>query len=140
VYGNGLQIRDWLFVEDHCRGIRAVLDKGRDGEIYNIGGNCSLPNIEVVKRILAATGKSEGLIRHVTDRPGHDLRYALLSGKLMRETGWAPKVSFNEGLALTIQWYKDNPGWVERVKSGEYLKFYDQNYAHRTGGEIISSV
>src|SRR5579862_5137062 len=87
VYGDGMQVRDWLFVEDHCRGIRAVLEKGRDGEIYNIGGNCSLPNLEVVRRILQATGKPESLIQYVTDRPGHDRRYALSSEKIMRETG-----------------------------------------------------
>jgi dTDP-glucose 4,6-dehydratase len=131
VYGDGMQIRDWLYVEDHCRGIRAALDKGRDGEIYNIGGNRSLPNIEVVKKILAGTGKPESLIQYVNDRPGHDRRYALTSAKLMRETGWAPQVQFEEGLALTIQWYKDNQGWVKRVKSGEYLKFYETNYANR---------
>ena len=112
-------------------GIRAALDKGRDGEIYNIGGNRSLPNLEVVKKILAGTGKPESLIQYVNDRPGHDRRYALTSAKLMRETGWAPQVQFEEGLALTIQWYKDNQGWVQRVKSGEYLKFYETNYANR---------
>ncbi len=131
VYGDGMQIRDWLFVEDHCRGIRAALDKGREGEIYNIGGNCSLPNIEVVRRILAATGKPESLIRYVTDRPGHDRRYALSSAKLMNEAGWAPKVSFDEGLALTVRWYRENSGWVSRVRSGEYLRFYELNYANR---------
>jgi dTDP-glucose 4,6-dehydratase len=133
VYGDGLQIRDWLYVEDHCRGIRAALDKGRAGEIYNIGGNCSLPNIEVVKRILAATGKPGTLIRYVADRPGHDRRYALSSAKLMRETGWAPRMEFDGGLARTVQWYRDNQGWVQRVKSGEYMKFYEQNYAGRDG-------
>lgn len=131
VYGDGMQIRDWLYVEDHCRGIRAALDKGRVGEIYNIGGNRSLPNIEVVKKILAGTGKPESLIQYVNDRPGHDRRYALTSAKLMRETGWAPQVQFEEGLARTIQWYKDHRGWVERVKSGEYMKFYETNYSGR---------
>jgi dTDP-glucose 4,6-dehydratase len=131
VYGDGMQIRDWLYVEDHCRGIRAALDKGRDGEIYNIGGNCSLPNIEVVKRILAATGKPETLIRHVADRPGHDRRYALSSAKLMKETGWAPRVRFDEGLAATIAWYRENSGWIRRVRSGEYQRFYELNYANR---------
>jgi len=131
VYGDGMQVRDWLFVEDHCRGIRAVLDKGREGEIYNIGGNCSLPNIEVVKRILAATGKPESLITYVTDRPGHDRRYALSSAKVMRETGWAPRVGFDEGLAITVRWYRENPGWVNRVRSGEYMRFYELNYANR---------
>ncbi len=131
VYGDGQQIRDWLFVEDHGRGILSVLEKGRAGEIYNIGGNCSLPNLEVVRRILKATGKPESLITYVTDRPGHDRRYALSSAKIERETGWTPRVSFDEGLALTVAWYRENQGWVSRVKSGEYQKFYETNYYQR---------
>jgi len=131
VYGDGMQVRDWLFVEDHCRGIRAVLDRGRDGEIYNIGGNCSLPNIEVVRRILRATGKPDRLIEYVTDRPGHDRRYALSSEKLMRETGWAPQVDFEQGLARTVDWYRHNTAWVARVRSGEYLTYYARNYENR---------
>jgi dTDP-glucose 4,6-dehydratase len=131
VYGDGMQVRDWLFVEDHCRGIRAVLDKGREGEIYNIGGNCSLPNLEVVRRILAATGKPDSLIQYVTDRPGHDRRYALSSRKIMRETGWAPQVGFDEGLARTVEWYRRNTAWVARVRSGEYLTYYARNYENR---------
>jgi dTDP-glucose 4,6-dehydratase len=131
VYGDGIQIRDWLFVEDHCRGIRAVLEHGRLGEIYNIGGNCSLPNLEVVRRILRATGKPESLIEYVTDRPGHDRRYALSSEKLMRETGWAPQVNFEEGLARTVDWYRLNTAWVARVRSGEYLTYYARNYENR---------
>jgi dTDP-glucose 4,6-dehydratase len=131
VYGDGQQVRDWLYVEDHCRAIFAVLEKGRAGEIYNVGGSCSLPNIEVVKRILKATGKPESLITRVTDRPGHDRRYALANEKLTRETGWEPKMAFEEGLSATIKWYQKNTGWVSRVKSGEYQKFYEQNYAER---------
>ena len=131
VYGDGMQVRDWLFVEDHCRGIRAVLDRGRDGEIYNIGGNCSLPNLEVVRRILRATGKPDSLIEYVTDRPGHDRRYALSSEKLMRETGWAPQVDFEQGLARTVDWYRHNTAWVARVRSGEYLTYYARNYENR---------
>jgi dTDP-glucose 4,6-dehydratase len=132
VYGDGQQVRDWLFVEDHCRAIYTVLEKGRAGEIYNIGGNCSLPNLDVVHRILKATGKEERLITRVTDRPGHDRRYALTNEKLTGETGWAPKMDFDRGLALTVNWYKNNQGWVQRVKSGEYHKFYDLNYANRS--------
>jgi dTDP-glucose 4,6-dehydratase len=131
VYGDGLQVRDWLFVDDHCRGIRAVLEKGHAGEIYNIGGNRSLANLEVVRKILAATGKPESLIEYVTDRPGHDRRYALSSAKLMRQTGWAPAVAFETGLALTLRWYQDNRGWAERVRSGEYQAYYERNYARR---------
>ncbi|HVN04370.1 MAG TPA: dTDP-glucose 4,6-dehydratase, partial [Bryobacteraceae bacterium] len=131
IYGDGMQIRDWLYVEDHCRGVRAVLEHGRDGEIYNIGGNCSLPNLEVVRRILRATGKLESLIQYVTDRPGHDRRYALSSEKIMRETGWAPQVSFDDGLARTVDWYRDHAAWVARVRSGEYLSYYARNYENR---------
>jgi len=131
VYGDGMQVRDWLFVEDHCSGIRAALEKGRDGEIYNIGGNRSLPNLEVVRRILQAAGKPESLIQYVTDRPGHDRRYALSSAKIMRETGWEPQVGFEEGLARTVDWYRHNTAWVSRVRSGEYLHYYARNYENR---------
>jgi dTDP-glucose 4,6-dehydratase len=131
VYGDGRQIRDWLYVEDHCRAIKAVLEKGAAGEIYNVGGNCSLPNLEVVHRILKATGKPESLISRVTDRPGHDRRYALTNEKLTRQTGWEPLMDFDRGLAATIDWYRAHRGWVERVKSGEYRRFYELNYAHR---------
>jgi dTDP-glucose 4,6-dehydratase len=131
VYGDGMQVRDWLFVEDHCRGIYSVLEKGQVGEVYNIGGNCSLPNIEVVKRILAATGRGEDLITYVQDRPGHDRRYALTNEKLTRVTGWSPKVDFEAGLAATVAWYRENQAWVQRVKSGEYQKFYELNYGNR---------
>lgn len=131
VYGDGLQVRDWLYVEDHCRALAAVLEKGREGEIYNIGGNCSLPNLEVVRRILNAAGRPEELIQHVVDRPGHDRRYALSSEKIMRETGWRPRVEFEDGLARTVAWYRENAGWVERVKSGEYRTYYERNYGNR---------
>jgi len=131
IYGDGMQVRDWLYVDDHCRGIRAVLDKGRDGEIYNIGGDRSLPNLDVVRKILAATGMPESLIKNVEDRPGHDRRYALTSAKLVRETGWKPQVDFESGLARTVQWYRENAAWVNSVKSGEYLTYYAQNYENR---------
>jgi len=131
VYGDGQQVRDWLYVEDHCRAIRAVLDKGREGEIYNIGGSRSLPNLEVVHKIVAATGAPESLIRYVEDRPGHDRRYALSSAKILRETGWTPLMSFEDGLAYTIDWYRRNAAWVERVKSGEYRSYYARNYDNR---------
>jgi dTDP-glucose 4,6-dehydratase len=131
VYGDGMQVRDWLYVEDHCRGIRAVLEHGGDGEIYNIGGNLSLPNLEVVRRILHATGKPDSLIQYVTDRPGHDRRYALSSEKLMHETGWAPQVAFDDGLARTVKWYRCHSDWVARVRTGEYLNYYARNYENR---------
>ncbi|MGH9628601.1 MAG: dTDP-glucose 4,6-dehydratase [Bryobacteraceae bacterium] len=129
IYGDGLQVRDWLFVDDHCRGILAVLRKGRDGEIYNIGGNRALPNRDVVKMILAATGKPESLMTTVTDRPGHDRRYALTNEKLERETGWSPQMQFEQGLAITVDWYKNNQEWVRRVKSGAYQEYYAANYS-----------
>lgn len=138
VYGDGMQIRDWLYVDDHCRGIWAVLQHGREGEIYNIGGNRSLPNLEVVKRILTLTGKSDSLIQSVRDRPGHDRRYALSSDKLTRETGWSPSVSFEEGLARTIAWYRDNPEWVEHVRTGAYREYYARNYENRETGRAQS--
>jgi len=131
IYGDGMQVRDWLYVDDHCRGIRAVLDKGRDGEIYNIGGNCSLPNLAVVRKILAATGMPESLIKPVEDRPGHDRRYALSSAKLASETGWSPQMDFESGLAATVDWYRRNTNWVAAVKSGEYLTYYASNYENR---------
>jgi dTDP-glucose 4,6-dehydratase len=131
VYGDGMQVRDWLYVDDHCRAIRAVLEGGRDGEIYNIGGNRSLPNLDVVRMVLAATGKTEDLVEYVGDRPGHDRRYALSSEKLMRETGWRPVMDFEAGLAKTVEWYCQNPNWVARVRSGEYRTYYDRNYGNR---------
>ena len=129
IYGDGMQVRDWLYVDDHCRAILAVIEKGREGELYNIGGSCSLPNREVVQRILRLTGKPESLMQTVKDRPGHDRRYALSSAKIMQETGWEPKVPFDEGLASTIAWYQANGEWVRRVKSGEYQEFYRINYS-----------
>jgi dTDP-glucose 4,6-dehydratase len=134
VYGDGQQVRDWLYVDDHCRGILAVLHHGRDGEIYNIGGNRSLPNLEVVRQVLALTGKPESLIAYVKDRPGHDRRYALSSEKLMRETAWQPVMNFETGLSRTIEWYGENSGWVERVRSGAYRTYYERNYGNRTAG------
>ncbi|HLK62656.1 MAG TPA: dTDP-glucose 4,6-dehydratase [Bryobacteraceae bacterium] len=131
VYGDGMQVRDWLYVEDHCRGILAVLEKGRDGEIYNIGGNRSLPNLDVVRQVLALTGKPETLIQFIKDRPGHDRRYALSSEKLMGETGWRPRMDFEAGLAETIDWYRANTEWVARVRSGAYRTYYEENYAGR---------
>jgi dTDP-glucose 4,6-dehydratase len=131
VYGDGLQVRDWLYVDDHCRALLAVLDKGGEGEIYNIAGNCSLPNIEVVKRILRATGRPESLITYVKDRPGHDQRYALTGRKLEQHTGWAPEVAFEKGLADTIAWNQENQEWVRHVRSGEYREYYSRNYQNR---------
>ena len=131
IYGDGMQVRDWLHVEDHCRATNAVLEKGRPGEIYNIGGSRALPNLEVVHKILEASGKHKSLIDWVEDRPGHDRRYAITSEKLMKETGWGPEVEFENGLAETMEWYKAHGEWVERVRSGEYQTYYESNYGRR---------
>jgi dTDP-glucose 4,6-dehydratase len=131
IYGDGQQIRDWLYVEDHCRGILSVFRKGREGEVYNIGGNRSLANLTVVRKIIELTGKDESLIEYVKDRPGHDRRYALTNEKLTRETGWEPLMQFEKGLAETVAWYRSHPEWVDRVRSGAYRDYYAQNYAGR---------
>jgi len=132
VYGDGLQVRDWLYVDDHCRGILAVLERGTVGEVYNIAGACHLPNIEVVKRLLTIVGASEALITRVTDRPGHDRRYALRGDKVARETGFVPEVAFEDGLARTVKWYQENADWTARIRSGAYRDYYAQNYAWRS--------
>ena len=132
VYGDGMQVRDWLFVEDHCRALLAILEKGRDGEIYNIGGNRSVANRWVIEQILEITGKPASLMTTVTDRPGHDRRYALSSAKLSKETGWSPQMDFERGLKATVDWYRTNGQWVRDVKSGEYQTYYAKNYQNRT--------
>jgi dTDP-glucose 4,6-dehydratase len=131
IYGDGLQVRDWLFVDDHCRAIWAALNKGREGQIYNIGGSRALPNREVVRLILAQLGKPLSLMTSVADRPGHDRRYAITTAKLEQATGWQAEVQFEQGIARTIQWYRENRAWIDRVKSGAYQSYYDQNYAGR---------
>ena len=136
IYGDGMQIRDWLYVDDHCRALRAVIDRGRDGQIYNIGGNRALPNIEVVRRLLKSVDRPESLMQTVTDRPGHDRRYALSSAKVMRETGWRPEVPFEEGLKRTIEWYQSNREWIAHVKSGEYQSYYERQYGDRAASRI----
>lgn len=121
VYGNGLNVRDWLYVEDHCKAIDLILHKGRLGEIYNVGGHNEKTNLEVVKTILRILGKDESLITFVKDRPGHDRRYAIDPSKIQRELGWYPETDFNNGLRLTVNWYLANTGWWENILSGEYL-------------------
>jgi dTDP-glucose 4,6-dehydratase len=131
IYGDGQQVRDWLYVDDHARAILAVIEHGRSGEIYNIGGSRALPNLDVVRKILAAVGQPDSLMQTVKDRPGHDRRYALSSEKLMRETGWKSRVPFEEGLRETIEWYRSNTAWTARIKSGEYQNYYRSNYGGR---------
>jgi dTDP-glucose 4,6-dehydratase len=139
IYGDGLQVRDWLYVEDHCRALWATLRHGRDGEVYNIGGSCHLTNLEVVTRILRIVGAPETLMTYVEDRPGHDRRYALRSEKLHRHTGFSAAMSFDDGLAGTVRWYRENASWIRRVKSGEYREFYERNYSWRKGLEVNSA-
>ena len=129
VYGDGLQVRDWLHVADHCRAIDLVLHQGALGEVYNVGGNNERTNLHIVKVILEALGKPESLIRHVADRLGHDRRYAIDAAKLKRELGWQPKYTFETGIKETVQWYLDHVEWWQRVKSGEYQAYYQKMYA-----------
>jgi dTDP-glucose 4,6-dehydratase len=130
VYGDGRQVRNWIYVEDFARAIDAVLRAGRPGEVYNAGGPDEVENIEVVRRILELTGRDESLIEHVTDRPGHDRRYSLSSSKT-RELGWTPATRFAEGLERTIEWYRDNEWWWGPIRSGEYRDYYERQYGRR---------
>lgn len=123
VYGDGKNVRDWLYVKDHCRAVDLIARNGKIGEIYNVGGNCERSNIEVVRTILGILGKPDSLITYVKDRPGHDRRYAINSEKLQKELGWKPETNFSEGIQKTIKWYCDNPEWVERIQTGEYRKY-----------------
>ncbi len=128
VYGDGMQIRDWLHVSDHCKGIFAVLEKGRGGEIYNIGGNNEKANIEIVKLIIEACGGDEGLITYVKDRPGHDRRYAIDNTKICTELGWVPEYSFGQGIAETVKWYLDHKEWTANIVNGDYMNYYGKMY------------
>lgn len=131
VYGEGLNVRDWLYVEDHCKAIDLVIHKGRIGEVYNIGGHNEMKNIDIVKLIVHALGKSEDLITYVTDRKGHDLRYAIDPTKIHNELGWLPETKFADGIQKTITWYLENKDWWEPIISGEYTKYYEQMYGNR---------
>ena len=126
-------MRDWLFVEDHCRAIEAVMERGRAGEVYNVGGANELPNIELARLILRELKKPESLIQFVKDRPGHDRRYALDSSKLSRELGWKPLVSLAEGIPRTVRWYCEHQDWLRRVQTGEYQEYYRKHYHERHG-------
>ncbi len=128
VYGDGLQVRDWIHVEDHCAGILAVWQGGRVGEVYNLGGLCERTNLEMTHLLLELLGKPKTLIRYVADRPGHDRRYAMGCDKIMHELGWAPKISLEEGLRQTVDWYLSNAAWVESVRSGEYRRYLEKQY------------
>ena len=131
VYGKGENVRDWLYVEDHCAAIDLVMRMGREGEVYNVGGHNERTNIDVVRTILKELKKPESLITYVTDRPGHDRRYAIDPTKIHTELGWLPQTAFEDGIRLTIQWYLDNRGWWERILAGEYRDYYEKMYANR---------
>lgn len=135
VYGKGENVRDWLYVSDHCTAIDLILHNGKEGEVYNIGGHNERTNLEVVKTILMELGKPESLITYVKDRAGHDMRYAIDSSKARRELGWEPKILFNEGIKLTIKWYLDNRSWWENIISGDYKVYFEKMYGGRAGDE-----
>lgn len=131
VYGDGMQVREWIFTEDHCRAIDLIAQKGNLGETYNIGTGYRVPNLEVTRKLLALIGRDESAIEYVKDRSGHDRRYALNSEKLRMELGWKPLVGFDEGLTSTLEWYRTNQEWVARCRSGAYQTYYEQQYALR---------
>ena len=131
VYGDGKNVRDWLFVIDHCRAIDMIVREGTVGEIYNIGGHEEKANIDIVKLILKKLNKSEDLIEFVKDRPGHDLRYAMNPAKIEKELGWKPSVTFEEGIDKTIDWYLNNKPWWEHIISGEYQNYFKEMYGYR---------
>ena len=131
VYGEGLNVRDWLYVEDHCRAIDLIIHKGRVGEVYNVGGHNEMKNIDIVKIICKELGKPESLITHVADRKGHDMRYAIDPTKIHNELGWLPETKFEDGIKKTIKWYLENKEWWETIISGVYQNYYEKMYAHR---------
>ena len=131
VYGEGINVRDWLYVEDHCRAIDLIIRKGENGCVYNVGGHNEMRNIDIVRLILAELGKPESLITFVTDRKGHDLRYAIDPSKITRELGWKPETCFKDGIRSTIRWYLDNKPWWEKIISGEYRDYYEKMYGNR---------
>jgi len=133
VYGDGGNVRDWLHVEDHCEALLAALERGRSGEVYNIGGGAERKNIDLVRALLQLLGKGEELIRFVTDRPGHDRRYAIDASKIRDELGWKPARTFEQGLAETVQWYVDNASWWEHINSGAYRQYFETQYRARLG-------
>jgi dTDP-glucose 4,6-dehydratase len=131
IYGDGKQQRDWLHVEDNCRGILAVLERGKIGEVYNIGGSHVEENLDMAHRLLGLTAKPHSLLSYVADRPGHDRRYALDSKKIQTELGWKPEIPLQDGIRQTIDWYKENTKWVSDVRAGEYLSYYEKYYEDR---------
>jgi len=136
LYGDGLNVRDWIHVQDHCEAILLVLERGAAGGVYNVGGECELPNVEIANRLLAGLNHDERMIEYVKDRPGHDRRYAVDTNHISTELGWRPRIEFDTGLAETIAWYVDHRPWWERIKSGEYQTYYEKQYGcDRTAAE-----
>ncbi|HEV2763691.1 MAG TPA: dTDP-glucose 4,6-dehydratase [Pyrinomonadaceae bacterium] len=135
VYGDGRQVRDWIYVEDHCRAILMALQKGRAGAVYNVGARNERRNLEVVESVLQALGKPRTLVRHVKDRPGHDRRYAIDPARVERELGWRPRETWESGLGKTIAWYQQNPGWIARVRDGAYREYYERQYGKEVNRE-----
>jgi dTDP-glucose 4,6-dehydratase len=131
IYGDGKQQRDWLHVEDNCRGVLAVLERGRIGEIYNLGGSDIVENLSIAKQLLRIVGKPETLLSYVKDRPGHDRRYALKCDKVERELGWKPRIGLEDGFRTTVDWYRNNKEWLAGVRGGDYLNYYQQYYENR---------
>jgi dTDP-glucose 4,6-dehydratase len=131
VYGDGMNVRDWIHVEDHCRGLLAALERGEPGQVYNFGGSSERHNIDIVRQVLDLLRKPHALITHVKDRPGHDRRYAIDAGKAQERLGWAPRRRFEHGLAETVQWYVQNRPWWEHILSGEYRTYYERQYGGR---------
>ena len=131
VYGEGKNVRDWLYVEDHCKAIDMILENGRIGEVYNIGGHNERTNLDVVKTVLKILGKNESLIKFVKDRPGHDMRYAIDPTKIKNELGWYPETKFEDGIKKTVDWYLNNRSWWENIRSGDYMKYYEKMYGNR---------
>lgn len=131
VYGDGLNVRDWIYVEDHCNALLTVLEKGVLGEIYNIAGSSEKTNLDIVNTLLRLLGKSKGMIHFVADRPGHDRRYSLDDKKIRSKLGWSPKHDFDSAMKITVEWYKQNESWWRRIKTGEYVKYYERMYLNR---------
>jgi len=137
VYGSGDNVRDWIHVEDHCRALDLILQRGEDGEVYNVGADCERRNLDIAREILALTGQDEKLIHFVPDRPGHDFRYAIDAGKIQSSLGWQPVNEFKTGLAATIDWYRRNANWLQETRSGAYRDYFDRHYKRRA--ETIAS-
>ena len=131
IYGDGLNVREWIFADEHSRAVLMALERGKPGEVYNIGSGDEKTNLEVVREILKLLGKPESLIRFVKDRPGHDRRYSIDCSKIRREWSWSPEVDFSTGIARTIEWYRTNQNWVREIKDASYLSYYDRIYTHR---------